>query len=125
MEIENIGKLEKALRASWDKKTCYPNCAKDWSPANPELGQCAVTALIVQDYLGGSLLYCEHNFHFWNGVDGTTIDLTRNQFPSNSIICIDGEKSREYVLESQDAIDAKTPERYELLKKRVQKKLRQ
>lgn len=45
--------IEKALKSSWSKETCYPPWARGWTTENPTKGQCAVTALVVQDYLGG------------------------------------------------------------------------
>jgi len=119
-----IEKLEKAIRESWDRDTCYPGCADQWTPENPAWGQCAITALIVQDYLGGELLYCQHNHHYWNLLpDQREVDFTRFQFPEGTVICIDGTKTREYLLESEAAIKAQTPQRYELLKSRVEEKI--
>jgi len=120
-----INELERAVKDSWDKQSCFPGCASDWTPKNPALGQCAVTSLIVQDYLGGDLLFNEKYFYFWNRLpDKSEVDLTRSQFPQGTPIEADKVELRTYVLESQDAIDATTPQRYELLKSRVEEKLR-
>lgn len=86
-----------------------------WNEHNPALGQCAVTALIVQDYFGGVLVRADNEGvgHYWNRVGGVEIDLTRSQFktwaPSNEI-----EGDREYVLSSPE-----TKYRYELLTARL------
>jgi hypothetical protein len=80
--------LQSAIRASWSLKTCDPTDASCWTPANPSLGQCAVTALVVHDLLGGQLLEAEvhredgsrQGFHYWNRLAGVDIDLTREQF---------------------------------------------
>jgi hypothetical protein len=115
--------LELALRKSWSKETCYPKLQEKWSHENPSLGQCAVTALIIQDYFGGDLLYCKHRNHYWNRLpNGKEVDLTRDQFPENVIVCLDEIKSREYVLESESARDARTKERYRILKQRVRRR---
>jgi hypothetical protein len=71
--------------------------ARGWSadtsdsfhPCTPSKGQCAVTALVVQDWLGGDLLrapYCdgdEKGSHYWNRLpSGEEVDITRDQFKS-------------------------------------------
>jgi hypothetical protein len=83
--------LQAAIRASWSLETCDPTDAARWTPANPSLGQCAVTALVVHDLLGGQLLEAEvrhddgsrQGFHYWNRLAGVDIDLTREQFASS------------------------------------------
>lgn len=40
-----------AIRKSWSRETCYPEDQDRWSETNPAIGQCAVTALLVQDIL--------------------------------------------------------------------------
>jgi hypothetical protein len=80
--------VEQVIRASWSAASCDPVDAP-WSPENPAKGQCGVTALVVQDHLGGDLLLAEvlhadgsrQGVHYWNRLpDGTEIDLTREQF---------------------------------------------
>lgn len=116
----NIELIYEALRKSWSKETSYPSTQKDWSDKNPAFGQCAVTALVVQDYFGGELLYCKHYNHYWNRLpNGREIDLTRLQFENKVTPCADGIISREYILESECAKKALTLERYILLKNRV------
>jgi hypothetical protein len=118
-----IALLERIIKKSWDKDTCYPPLAYEWNAQNPALGQCAVTALVVQDYLGGELLYCKHNHHYWNRLlDKNEIDFTKEQFPKGTIICLDEIRSREHILNSQAAEESKTPERYSLLKMRVSRR---
>ncbi len=78
----DIDNLQRALRASRDQETCYPGSKDKRTPENPALGQCAVTALIVQDYFGGELVNCLHTHHYRNRLpDGKEIDLTKQQFP--------------------------------------------
>ncbi|MBK1666509.1 hypothetical protein CKO28_00445 [Rhodovibrio sodomensis] len=68
------------------------NDPDNWTPLNPAWGQCAVTALVVQDICGGRLLRCvatlpghrhqtTHLGHYKNLIDGREVDLTRRQFP--------------------------------------------
>lgn len=101
--------LPQALLESWTADT---SADQAWSPQNPALGQCAVTALVVQDYLGGALARTTVNgvSHYYNILpDGTELDLTREQFPSwepGEVV----ERDRGYVLSFPA-----TAARYELL----------
>jgi hypothetical protein len=81
--------LERAIRASWSPHSCDPVDLPDWSAHNPARGQCASTALVIQDHLGGELLLAEvlhadgtrQGVHFWNQLPtGQEVDLTREQF---------------------------------------------
>jgi len=109
-----LGTLRKQLREVWSKDTSF--CPSEWSTANPALGQCTVTALIVQEIMGGELMRCEIDGggHYFNHVDGHTIDLTASQFQrrikrDNAEI---GE--REYLLGNKDVLG-----RYLCLKDRL------
>jgi hypothetical protein len=118
----DIKTLQGALLLSWSEETA----AGEWQKACPSLNQCAVTALIVQDYLGGDLLRCKMtngDTHYWNRLfDSTEIDLTIDQF-----LCIPAQpikidfivRNREYVLSFPNTVI-----RYELLKTRVQNVLK-
>ncbi|MBI5355966.1 MAG: hypothetical protein HZB68_05930 [Candidatus Aenigmarchaeota archaeon] len=92
-------KLKRALRMSWSKETSY--YGKDWDEENPSYGQCAVTALVVQDYLGGEILRGEtdgYGPHFWNVVDGKEVDYTRGQFPKGTKITGGKKANRKRIL---------------------------
>jgi hypothetical protein len=116
--------LEKIVRMAWSKETCYPDLQDEWGDRNPALGQCAVTALIVQDYFGVDLLYCKHHKHYWNKLsDGSEVDFTYSQFLDGVVICLDEIRNREYILKSESAKKAKTPERYLILKTKTQELL--
>lgn len=121
--------LELALKESWCKETSYE--PHDWSSANPAFGQCAVTALVVNDYLGGEIVFADAILpdetkvpHYFNRVDGEEKDFTRTQFPKgtiipNGVLKTKGQLSaREYILSYRT-----TFLRYELLKHRVQQVL--
>src|SRR6185436_2099938 len=67
----------------------------DWSPENPARGQCGVTALVVQEHLGGDLLLADvanadgsrQGVHYFNRLpDGTEVDLTREQFLDGEVV---------------------------------------
>ena len=53
-----------------------------WRPENPARGQCGMTALLVQDELGGDILKTRvgEAWHFYNRLGGERHDLTDSQF---------------------------------------------
>jgi hypothetical protein len=95
MVFRSLSEIEQAIRASWSLETCDPVDVADWSPVNPARGQCAVTALVVQDLLGGALLLAEvrnadgsrQGVHYWNRLaGGLEVDLTREQFTPTEVV---------------------------------------
>jgi hypothetical protein len=117
----SVSELAPALAAAWSHETSVD--PDQWSEENPTLGQCAVTALIVQDYLGGVLCRGEVGSvsHYWNVLSsGEEIDLTRSQFGTDVVIRHSEPRAREYVL-----ADTATRRRYELLSSRVKRELDQ
>jgi hypothetical protein len=113
--------LEAAIRGAWSLETSDE--PENWTPDNPAAGQCAVTARVVRDYLGGDVLVAgvvldgrRVNRHAWNVLQsGLTIDLTREQFRG-------GELLEAPAIEQQLLAD-RNPERYELLAARVRANL--
>jgi hypothetical protein len=89
-------RLAEALRTVWAADTCSPDDFEraGWSAENPAWGHCDITALIVNDILGGDLMLGEvhlageqHGYHWWNRLDdGSEIDLTREQFRLGQVI---------------------------------------
>jgi hypothetical protein len=89
MVTRTLADIEAVIRSSWGPDT-FPSDARNhvWDPSNPARAQCAVTALVVHDLLGGDLVRGEVHvggervdFHWWNLVPGgVEIDLTRDQF---------------------------------------------
>lgn len=110
--------IVKAIESSW----CDETAGHHW-PDNPSKGQCAATALLVQDIYGGRLVRgaVGNISHYWNELpDGTVVDLTRQQFPEGTVpefVCY---RDREYVL-GRGIYD--TEERYEILRDLVVDKL--
>jgi len=54
-----------------------------WSPENKTLGQCSITAFLMQDIYGGKVYGVMReggNFHCFNVVGDCTFDLTSEQF---------------------------------------------
>jgi len=67
----------------WCPETCAPRMRADWSPENPTLGQCSITAFLLQDLYGGKVYGVplpDGNYHCFNTVEGCTFDLTSEQF---------------------------------------------
>lgn len=117
---EEICKLEAAFNKSWIKDTCWPPQQAVWSQTNKSLGQCAVTALIIQDKYGGKIVFDKKNNHFWNILpDGTHHDFTRSQFADGTIFTISKMFSRKEILESKRGNEMCTKGRYNMLKLRV------
>lgn len=71
------------LDGIWCKETCAPRLQDEWSEENKTLGQCSITAFLVQDIYGGEvygILRPAGNYHCYNVVDGHVFDLTSEQF---------------------------------------------
>lgn len=103
--------LKHAIEDAWQRETSAD--PDGWDEDNPAYGQCAVTALVVQDMMGGDIVWRdavvdkpgdledyfeedEHVSHYFNQIDGETVDLTQQQFP----------EATEY-RQDEDAVDAK------------------
>ena len=78
------------LSGVWCAETCAPRMRPDWTPENRTLGQCSITAFLLQDLYGGQVYGVplgDGNYHCFNAVDGCVFDLTSEQF---------GEKQLDY-----------------------------
>ena len=117
--------LDVALSFCWSADTSSDPDA--WSAHNPAWGQCAVTAVVVQDLLGGEIVWTEavlpdgrHISHYFNLIHGAEVDLTRRQFPNGTRLSPGVPKTkgfsstRAYVLSHEE-----TYRRYALLYARV------
>ncbi len=81
--------LYDVLSGIWCAETCAPRMRKDWTPENKTLGQCSITAFLVQDIFGGEVYGIplpDGGFHCYNVVDGHLFDLTSEQFPGE-VLC--------------------------------------
>ena len=113
--------LRPILRAAWGLDTCDPHDLEDWRPENPARGQCGVTALVVQDLLGGDLVLGEVlvdgtkvGHHYWNRLpDGYDIDFTADQFYPAEVV------SSGQVQHRPPDAPVRCREQYELLRRRV------
>lgn len=109
----NIKNLKKILQKSWKRETCAPGLREEWSTDNPSLGQCAITALIVNDMYGGKIMRCmtSTGSHYFNEINGNRLDFTVEQFYGEVPQYEDAqERTREYLLGNED-----TKKRYEEL----------
>ena len=117
-ELKEIGTLKRIVEVCWDKSTSADPDA--WTVENSAYGQCAVTALLVQDMLGGKLLRSVASWkggsvsHYFNELpDGRVLDLTRKQFREDCRFSEPEYRERSYVLSYPDAAS-----RYDILKRR-------
>ena len=116
--INTVSELFAALKKVWCKKTCAPRLRDKWSPENPSLGQCSITAFLAQDIFGGKVfgvLLGDGNYHCYNKVGDTVFDLTSAQFEGERLeYLLQNEQSRE-----EHFLNSEKKERYELLIKRL------
>ena len=103
------------LTGIWCAETCAPRMQKDWSEENRTLGQCSITAFLVQDIFGGKVWGVplgDGNYHCFNAVGDCVFDLTSEQFGDGKL-CYDElhEQLREVHFSKAEKL-----ERYELLK---------
>jgi uracil-DNA glycosylase family 4 len=118
-----LNKIIYFLNKSWSKDTCYPSMQQEWSEKNKSLGQCAITSLIVNDYFDGDICKCEVNgiSHYFNQINNETIDLTKEQFGSETIKYENiKKKTRNQILDNSD-----TKNRYEVLKLKLEQYLKE
>ena len=118
-----IGELKQLLVQAWRKETCSPRLRDKWNEENPSLGQCAITALIVNDFFGGKIMRCmaSSGSHYYNIIDDERIDLTVDQFLDEIPQYENGEeRTREYLLSNED-----TNNRYLLLNKNLQELIKE
>jgi hypothetical protein len=121
-----LQEISKALQASWGVDTAY--APEEWSNDNKARGQCVISSLIVQDYLGGDLIRYEidqdqlHETHYMNQLsDGTVIDTTASQYTSAVNMKRKLIDSDEFAsIREKRLADKSTATRYEILKRRVE-----
>ena len=73
----SIYAIKKALLKSWSMKS-----SSKWQEHNPANGQCGVTALVINDLLGGEIKKTKlpNGWHFYNVINGIRYDFTDSQF---------------------------------------------
>ena len=106
----------------WRAETCAPRLRGGWTRENKTLGQCSITAFLVQDIFGGKvygILRPGGNYHCYNAVGNCVFDLTSEQFGSEKL---DYTNNPEQFREIHFA-KAEKFERYKYLKEELEKKL--
>ena len=121
--IESPRELYDLLSEIWCADTCAPRMRKNWTPENKTLGQCSVTAFLVQDLFGGKvfgMLRPGGSYHCYNVVDGRVFDLTSEQFGEEAKeLCYEG--NPEQFREMHFAKEEKRL-RYEYLKRELDRR---
>ena len=127
----SVEELIKALQNSWAGDTSFD--ASEWNEASPARGQCVVSSLVVQKYLGGDLRRYRvtgdgvEETHYCNILpDGTVLDTTASQYDRPMSFRVEPVdlKGFESIREKRLA-EYETRSRYELLLDRVEARLSQ
>lgn len=111
---EKIKQLIEVLYESWSIES-----SSKWTKENPAAGQCGVTALVMNDLLGGDIVKTKlsEGWHYYNMIEGKIVDFSQPQFkeipeyehrPSNR----------------QEAFTDTNKMQYEALKSRIHDELR-
>lgn len=108
----------------WCRETCAPRLRGEWNVENPTVGQCSVTAFLMQEMFGGDVYGIPMkggNYHCFNVVNNCVFDLTSEQFGNTELDYNDSKQ------QFRDIHFAKTEkrERYELLRSELLNKLEQ
>jgi len=100
-DTDFLERLYGALERSWGEETSSD--PENWKKENPAWGQCAATSLVLQDILGGVILWCNAKLpdkreisHYFNNVEGSLIDITKKQFPLGTIVPSGAPKTKEF-----------------------------
>ena len=119
-QIRDPKHLYDLLSEIWCADTCAPRLRQKWTRENKTLGQCSITAFLVQDIFGGKVygvLRPGGNYHCYNVIGDCRFDLTSEQF-GDEILVYEG--NPEQFREVHFAKEEKRL-RYEYLKKELEK----
>ena len=111
------------LSAIWSKETCAPRYRAEWSEENKTLGQCSITAFLVQDIFGGEVCgvpLAGGGYHCYNVVNGVRFDLTSEQFGGEALVYDDCHPQSR----AEHFADEEKYGRYLLLKERLSESIR-
>lgn len=110
------------LSEIWSAETCAPRMRNEWTPENKTLGQCSITAFLLQDIYGGKVYGIplgDGNYHCFNVVGECVFDLTSEQF-GNTVLdytdCTEQLRELHFLKEEKKA-------RYEDLKKKLMEQI--
>ncbi len=110
------------LSEIWSAETCAPRMRGEWTKENLTLGQCSVTAFLMQDIYGGKVYGVpleDGNYHCFNEAGGCVFDLTSEQFGDRRLDyknCPEQDRKVHFAKEEKRL-------RYEKLKERLMKRL--
>ena len=82
-KMKDPRQLYDLLSEIWCAETCAPRMRDEWTRENMTLGQCSITAFLVQDIFGGQvygILRPGGNYHCYNVIGDCVFDLTSEQF---------------------------------------------
>lgn len=88
-KIQDQRHLYDLLSSVWCKYTCAPRLREAWTEQNKTLGQCSITAFLVQDVFGGDVYGVPlegGGVHCYNLVNGVRFDLTSEQFGDEKLV---------------------------------------
>lgn len=116
-----VKQLEQALLKSYSKEICYEKVKNNWTEKKKTLGMCAITSLVVNDFLKGQIAKIKVNgiSHYFNVIENKIVDLTKEQFEKE--IQYDNYK----IINRKDILTGDTNNRYQKLKEKVIKELLQ
>ncbi|MFC9660245.1 hypothetical protein ACFVJ5_08410 [Nocardia sp. NPDC127606] len=128
MGSDPLETLRRVLQSAWSAET---SASADWTDDNAAKGQCAVTACVVQDYLGGDILHTTASMpggktvsHYINLIDGIQVDLTAEQFPEYTQFSPPTPKTKSFASTRDYCLSyVHTKQRYDLLRTRVAERL--
>ncbi len=82
-KINDPKHLYDILSNIYSADTCAPRLRHLWTKDNKTLGQCSITAFLVQDIFGGDVYGIrleDGNYHCYNVIGNKQFDLTSEQF---------------------------------------------
>lgn len=122
--------VEQAIRSSWTIDTS--SRPDQWSEDNRARGQCVPSALVMQDYFGGTLKRYQTSYlgepetHYVNLLDpdGEEVDVTKFQYPEGFQKVASESDLQDYKsIREKLLADPSTAHRYELLRASVKRLL--
>jgi hypothetical protein len=104
-----VEEIKKVLLDSWSLES-----SSKWSKDNPTKGQCGVTALLVNDILGGEIRKTKlpDGWDFYNFINKKRYDLTDSQFIENITY-------KDLLSNREEAFSDTNAEQYNYLKQKV------
>lgn len=117
-KLANARDMYRIMEGAWTADTCAPRFRSDWNETNKTLGQCSITAILVQDVFGGEIFAVDVpdvGYHCYNKVGDYVFDLTSEQFKEKAadlVYDLSIPQKREEHLASEEK-----KARYEMLKR--------